>query len=119
MLIAVVLLFLLCRLPMLINQIYEVQYSRRNARVSIDNLYFQCRIQRTFSTLANFLQTINANGNLIMYLICCPNFRQLSNALVKRCLARIQTWPGEKVPARRDRPNNCGVPDAECRVFVE
>ena len=57
MMIGVVLLFLLCRIPMLINQICEIRYLTKH------NLYFHCRIQRIFSTCANFMQTINSNGN--------------------------------------------------------
>ncbi|UJR25698.1 hypothetical protein I4U23_007049 [Adineta vaga] len=76
MLIAVVLLFLLCRFPMLITNLYEVQHSIIDDKLTKDNLYFQCRIQLTFNTFANFMQTINSNGNLIIYLLCCHNFRE-------------------------------------------
>ena len=86
MLIAVVVFFLICRSPMLINQIFEVRYSIRDKDASGDHLYFRCRLQRTFRTWATFLQTINANGNLIIYLLCCQNFRKISKDLIKRCL---------------------------------
>jgi len=84
MLIAVVLLFILCRLPMLINQIYEVRNSISDDYISKKNLYFQCRIRRTFNTFANLMQTINSNGNLIIYLLCCQNFRQTSEELFEK-----------------------------------
>jgi hypothetical protein len=86
MLIGVVLLFLLCRFPMLINQICEVRYSITDNRKIKDNLYFQCRIQRPLNTFANFMQTINSNGNLIIYLVCCQNFREISKELFRKLL---------------------------------
>ena len=50
------------------------------------NLYFQCRIQRTFNTFANFMQTINSNGNLIIYSLCCQNFRYTAKELFGKLL---------------------------------
>jgi hypothetical protein len=82
MLIGIVSLFLLCRIPMLINQIYDIQSSISDDYLSKTNHYFQCRIQRIFSTFANFMQTINSNGNLIIYLLCCPNFREISREVI-------------------------------------
>jgi hypothetical protein len=50
MLIGVVLLFLLCRFPTLINQIYEVRYPITDDDSPKKSRYFQCRIQRSFIT---------------------------------------------------------------------
>ncbi|CAF4060862.1 unnamed protein product, partial [Rotaria magnacalcarata] len=83
MLIAVVLLFLVCRIPILINQIYEVQYFVREKYISPSNLDFQCQIQHIFDTFANFMQTLNSIGNLVIYLLCCQNFRETSKYLFK------------------------------------
>lgn len=93
MLISVVLLFLLCRLPMLINQIYEVRDTISDDYFSTDNQYFRCRIQRVFNIFASFLQIINSNGNLIIYLICSKNFRNISKELIENFIdfIRFQT----------------------------
>jgi hypothetical protein len=83
MLIGIVSLFLLCRIPMLVNQIYDIKNSILDDYFSGHNRYFQCRIQRTFSTFANFMQTINSNGNFIIYLLCCQNFRETSKEILE------------------------------------
>ena len=83
MLIGIVSLFLLCRIPMLVNQIYDIRNSILDDYLSGNNRYFQCRIQRTFSTFANFMQTINSNGNLVIYLLCCQNFRETSKEVLE------------------------------------
>ncbi len=97
MLVGVVLLFLLCRIPMLINLIYEVRYSLSDEYSSKDSRYFQCRIQRIFSTFANFMQTINSNGNLIIYLLCCQNFRETSKELFEKLLNYIRLQINEHI----------------------
>lgn len=90
MLMSVVLLFLLCRLPMLINQIYDVLDPVSDEYFLKDNQFFQCRIQRIFNTFASFMQTINSNGNLIIYLICCRNFRETSKELFRKLIDFIR-----------------------------
>jgi hypothetical protein len=97
MLIGVVLLFLLCRFPMLINQIYEVRHSITDSNVSKDHLHFQCRIQRPFNTFANFMQTINSNGNLIIYLLCSQHFRETSRELFEKLLNCIRLRSNEQI----------------------
>ncbi|CAF0854550.1 unnamed protein product [Adineta ricciae] len=96
MLIAVVVLFLLCRLPMLMNNLYEVHNSTKNNRLTEDNLYFQCRILLTFNTFANFMQTINSNGNLIIYILCCQNFRETTREVFDKLMNffRLQSNEG-------------------------
>ncbi|CAF4412854.1 unnamed protein product [Rotaria socialis] len=89
MLIAVVLLFLVCRIPIFINQIYEVQYSAREKYISPSTLDFQCQIQPIFYTFASFMQTLNSIGNLVIYLLCCQNCRETSKYLLKTLLTYI------------------------------
>ena len=86
MLIAAVTLFLLCRFPILIDQIYEVRYSIMNDEKPKQNIHFRCRIQPTFVIFANVMQTINCNGNLIIYLLCSQNFRDVSKELLEKLL---------------------------------
>ncbi|CAF0919857.1 unnamed protein product [Rotaria sordida] len=86
MLIAVVLLFLLCRFPMLINHIYEARYPTTDNYISKENLYFRCRIQHILNIFANFMQIINSNGNLIIYLLCFQHFRETSKELFEKLL---------------------------------
>jgi hypothetical protein len=97
MLIGVVLLFLVCRFPMLINQIYEVRDSISDDYFSKDNHYFQCRIQPIFNTFASFMQTVNSNGNLIIYLLCCQNFRETSKELFDKLLNFIVLQTNENI----------------------
>jgi hypothetical protein len=97
MLIGVVLLFCLCRFPMLINQIYEIRESMSDDYLSKQNLYFQCRIQRIFNTFANFMQTINSNGNLIIYLLCYQNFRETSKELFENLFNCIRLQVNENI----------------------
>ncbi|CAF2362088.1 unnamed protein product [Rotaria sp. Silwood2] len=97
MLIAVVLLFLLCRFPMLINQIYEVRNPTTGNYILKDSLYFRCRIQRIFDTFANFMQTINSIGNLIIYLLCCQHFRETSKDLFEKLLTYMRAQSNENL----------------------
>ncbi len=97
MLIGVVLLFLICRFPMLINNIYEVKDSISDDYSSKDNQYFRCRIQRIFNTFASFMQTINSNGNLFIYLACCQNFREISNELFEKLLNFVRLKINENI----------------------
>lgn len=80
MLIAIMVLFVICRIPMLINQLCELQH------LTNYHLCFPCRTQRIFSTCANFMQTINSNGNLIIYLTFCRNFRDVSKEIIQKYL---------------------------------
>lgn len=84
MLISVILLFVLCRIPMLVNQLCELQHLTKY------HLCFSCRIQRVFNTCANFMQTINSNGNLIIYLIFGRNFRDVSKELLQQCFDSLR-----------------------------
>jgi hypothetical protein len=84
MFIGVVLLFFICRFPMLINHIFETKFSL----TSYDNkkrIYYDsnCRSRRLFNTTVNFLQTINASANLFFYYLFGKNFRQTSFQLAK------------------------------------
>lgn len=90
MLIAVVVFFLVCRCPMLFIQLFEVKYSSEEDYDVHDHLYFRCRIQRTLGTWAKFLQTVNANGNVIIYLFFCQNFRKISKNLIRHLLSDRQ-----------------------------
>lgn len=72
MLIGIVSLFLLCRIPMLIDQMHKIPNS----------IHQHCRARRVFSICANFLQTINSNGNLIIYLLFYRNFRETSQEIL-------------------------------------
>jgi hypothetical protein len=85
MLIGVVLLFFICRFPMLINHIFETKFSltsydNKEKRIFYDN---NCRSRRLFNTTVNFLQTINASANLFFYYLFGKNFRQTSFQLAK------------------------------------
>lgn len=90
MLIGIVSLFIICRIPMLINQIYDIQNPIFDDYLSKNNRYFQCRIRRVFNTFANFMQTINSNGNLILYLLCCQNFRETSKEVFEKLIHSIR-----------------------------
>ncbi|CAF0929919.1 unnamed protein product [Adineta steineri] len=108
MLIAVVLLFILCRFPMLINHLYEVQHSITDDNISNENLYFQCRIQRLFNIFANFMQTINSNGNLILYLLCCQNFRETTTELFEKISNSLRIQSNDNIVSKihmRSRTN--------------
>ena len=78
--IGLIVLFFICRIPMLVNQLCELQHLTKY------HLCFSCRIHRVFSTCANFMQTINSNGNLIIYLIFCRKFRDISKELIENCV---------------------------------
>lgn len=80
MLLGIVSLFLLCRIPMLIDQMYKISDLINHHHQSNSH---RCRIQRIFSICANFLQTINSNGNLVIYLLFYRNFRETSKELLK------------------------------------
>lgn len=90
MLVSVVILFLLCNYPMLINGIYEVHYSMSNGKALTDNLLIRCRIQRSFSTFAKFLQTLNSIGNFFIYLYFYPNFRQIIRQMISHVCGFLQ-----------------------------
>jgi hypothetical protein len=91
MLIGVVLLFFICRFPMLINHIFETKRSlTSSSRISTKHstiqqriLYDNCRSRRLFNTTVNFLQTINASANLFFYYLFGENFRATSFQLAK------------------------------------
>ncbi|CAF2640777.1 unnamed protein product [Rotaria sp. Silwood2] len=97
MLIAVVLLFFICRFPMLINHIFETKlsltsyddYENKNAQSNKNMLYDHCRSRRLFNTTVNFLQTINASANLFFYYIFGENFRETSFELAKLVRKRV------------------------------
>lgn len=103
MLIGVVLLFFICRFPMLINHIFETKLSltsydirdKKNLRMSYQIIYDSCRTRRLFNTTVNFLQTINASANLFFYYVFGENFRQTSFQLAtlvrKRAIRRRNT----------------------------
>jgi hypothetical protein len=91
MLIGVVLLFFICRFPMLINHIFETKLSltsydikdKKNLNLSYQIMYDSCRTRRLFNTTVNFLQTINASANLFFYYLFGENFRQTSFQIAK------------------------------------
>jgi hypothetical protein len=103
MLIGVVLLFFICRFPMLINHIFETKlsltsyhtYEKKTLDLSKRILYDDCRTRRLFNTTVNFLQTINASANLFFYYIFGENFRetsfQLAKLVRKRAIRRRNT----------------------------
>ncbi len=103
MLIGVVLLFFICRFPMLINHIFETKLSltsydikdRKNFNMSYQIIYHSCRTRRLFNTTVNFLQTINASANLFFYYLFGENFRQtgfqLATLVRKRAIRRRNT----------------------------
>ena len=80
MLIGIVSLFLLCRIPMLMDQMYKISNSTHH----------HCRTARVFSICANFLQTINSNGNLIIYLLFYRNFRETSREMLGKLINFIR-----------------------------
>ncbi|CAF0720379.1 unnamed protein product [Adineta steineri] len=100
MLIGVVLLFFICRFPVLINHIFETKLSMTsydNNRAKIANSTEQffsrsCRSRHLFNTTVNFLQTINASANLFFYYLFGEKFRETSFQLArltrKRCIRR-------------------------------
>lgn len=91
-LVGVVLLFFICRFPMLINHIFETKLSL-TASISQSNatnygqspriLYRNCRSRRLFNTSVNFLQTINASANLFFFYLFGGKFRETSYQLAK------------------------------------
>ena len=87
MLLGIVSLFLLCRIPMLVDQMYKISDSIEHYHRS---RIHRCRMQRIFSICANFMQTINSNGNLVIYLFFYRNFRVTSKELVDKLLNMIQ-----------------------------
>ncbi|CAF0727036.1 unnamed protein product [Didymodactylos carnosus] len=95
MLIALVLVFLLCRFPMLINHIYEQQKSITSDYDNIPQKFFlRCRIRRSFNTIVNFLQIINASGHLIIYCIFNEHFRRITKEII--CLLRVKAKHKQK-----------------------
>ncbi|CAF0918958.1 unnamed protein product [Rotaria sordida] len=97
MLIGVVLLFFICRFPMLINHIFETKLSltsyddheNKSSHSNKNMLYDKCRSRRLFNTTVNFLQTINASANLFFYYIFGENFRDTSFQLAKLVRKRV------------------------------
>ncbi|CAF1206229.1 unnamed protein product [Rotaria magnacalcarata] len=97
MLIAVVLLFFICRFPMLINHIFETKFSltsyddreSKNSNSTRNISYDNCRSRRLFNTTVNFLQTINASANLFFYYLFGENFRETSFQLAKQVRKRV------------------------------
>lgn len=96
MLIGVVVLFFICRFPMLINHIFETKFSLTsyddyeksydpNIDISTDN----CLSRRLFNTAVNFLQTINASANLFFYYLFGENFRETSFQLARLVRKRV------------------------------
>jgi hypothetical protein len=91
MLIGVVLLFFICRFPMLINHIFETKLSltsydnkdKKYYNLSKNFFYDNCRTRHLFNTTVNFLQTINASANLFFYYLFGENFRETSFELAK------------------------------------
>lgn len=90
MLIGVVLLFFICRFPMLINHIFETKFSltsydaKENRYANLTRqLTYNCRTRRLFNSVVNFLQTINASANLFFYYLFGENFRETSFQLAK------------------------------------
>jgi len=101
MLIGVVLLFFICRFPMLINHIFETKSSltsydkKQNINLKKQIFSDNCRTRHLFNTVVNFLQTINASANLFFYYLFGENFRetsfQLAKLVRKRAIRRRNT----------------------------
>jgi hypothetical protein len=101
MLIGVVLLFFICRFPMLINHIFETKLSltsydkKQNINLKKQIFSDNCRTRHLFNTIVNFLQTINASANLFFYYLFGENFRettfQLAKLVRKRAIRRRNT----------------------------
>jgi len=91
MLIGVVLLFFICRFPMLINHIFETKLSltsydnkeKTNQNISKKIFYDNCRTRHLFNTIVNVLQAINASANLFFYYVFGEKFRETSFQLAK------------------------------------
>ena len=102
MLIGVVLLFFICRFPMLINHIFETKFSltsydtkeQKYVNITQQSTY-NCRTRYLFNSVVNFLQTINASANLFFYYLFGENFRetsfQLAKLVRKRAIRRHNT----------------------------
>jgi hypothetical protein len=102
MLIGVVLLFFICRFPMLINHIFETKLSltsydnkKQNIILKKQIFSYNCRTRHLFNTIVNSLQTINASANLFFYYLFGENFRetsfQLAKLVRKRAIRRRNT----------------------------
>ena len=99
MLIGVVLLFFICRFPMLINHFFEKKLSLtsyvEHDKKSLATAYDDCRSRRLFNTVVNFLQAINASANLCFYYLFGESFRatcvQLARLVRKRAIRRKNT----------------------------
>lgn len=121
MLIGVVLLFFICRFPMLINHIFETKFSlisydsqeNKNPHSKRNFLYQSCRSRRLFNTTVNFLQTINASANLFFYYLFGENFRetslQLARLVRKRVIRRRNTLVESFSYYIQRRNTNAGV----------
>lgn len=93
--IAIVLLFLICRCPMLIKQIYEVRYSIGDNDMLKSLHYFRCRARFILDIFANFMQIINPFGNLIIYLLFYQHFRETAKNLVEKVLICLRLHSNE------------------------
>ena len=101
MLIGVVLLFFICRFPMLINHVFEKKLSLTSyvdhdkKSLGTSTTYGDCRSRRLFNTVVNFLQAINASANLFFYYLFGESFRdtsvQLARLVRKRAIRRKNT----------------------------
>jgi hypothetical protein len=96
MLIGVVLLFFICRFPMLINHIFETKLSLTSYDSNKEKMLtfskqalYSCRSRHLFNTTVNFLQTINASANLFFYYLFGENFRETSFQLAKLVRKRV------------------------------
>ncbi|UJR38127.1 hypothetical protein I4U23_030806 [Adineta vaga] len=97
MLIGVVLLFFICRFPMLINHIFETKfsltsYNTNSKKVSASAKHFyldSCRFRHLFNTTVNFLQVINASANLFFYYVFGDKFRETSFELARLVRKRV------------------------------
>ena len=102
MLIGVVLLFFICRFPMLINHIFETKVSITSYESKgkkhiylTKQLTYNCRTRYLFNSIVNFLQAINASANLFFYYLFGESFRetsfQLAKLVRKRAIRRRNT----------------------------
>ena len=96
MLIGVVLLFFICRFPMLINHIFETKFSLTSYDTKEQKLIdltkqmsYNCRTRHLFNSIVNFLQTINASANLFFYYLFGESFRETSFQLAKLVRKRV------------------------------
>ncbi|CAF1434038.1 unnamed protein product [Adineta ricciae] len=111
MLIGVVLLFFICRFPMLINHIFETKLSLTSYSTSHEKIqpltkrYYlsNCRFRHLFNTTVNFLQVINASANLFFYYLFGERFRETSFELARLVRKRVI----RRRHVLRDNRNDC------------